>query len=319
MTMRRADEWRKQGKFARIRDKMGKGRKGGGRRGGSGRKHSSGGRPSSYRVSSSSFSRNGADQAIRGSRNNGYLSFADAPLAAGESRLAFRCRVQDGCYRGYTEGSYCIFKVFKNEHKYQDLSVGHEDVTMQVTAKRLAEEFNRVCQPTKHGESCPIVVRDAALGSFSEDRTLEDESGYTFDVERGSSFLLEREIRGSFDKFSSNSGWTSGIDPILEAFSHWSWVKSGETQLVCDLQGHRGDGSLPHLGHDYYYLLTDPAICSSCRCFGMNDLGKQGIDAFFRNHVCNEWCEKLDIEYEKPQYSTAIIPAKRSTSYFGVM
>ena len=30
--------------------------------------------------------------------------------------------------------------------------------------------------------------------------------------------MLEREIRGDFEKFSSNSGWCSGVDPILEAF-----------------------------------------------------------------------------------------------------
>ena len=29
----------------------------------------------------------------------------------------------------------------------------------------------------------------------------------------------------------------------------------------------------------------------------------QGIDAFFSNHTCNEWCERLDIEYERPHYS----------------
>ena len=123
------------------------------------------------------------------------------------------------------------------------------------------------------------------------------------------------EIRGDFHRFSSNSGWLSGVDPILEAFSHWSWVRSGETQVVCDLQGHRGDGSLPHRGQSYYYLLTDPAICSSQREFGETDLGEDGINAFFNNHECNEWCEHLDIEYERPQYTRTPIARARSTSY----
>ena len=87
--------------------------------------------------------------------------------------------------------------------------------------------------------------------------------------------MLEREIRGDFEKFSSNSGWCSGVDPILEAFSHWTWCHTQERELVCDLQGHRGDGSLPHLGDDYYYLLTDPAICSSDREYGESDLGAE--------------------------------------------
>jgi hypothetical protein len=138
------------------------------------------------------------------------------------------------------------------------------------------------------------------------------------------------------EKFSSNSGWCSGVDPILEALSHWTWCHTQERELVGDLQGRRGDGSLPHLGDDYYYLLTDPAICSSDREYGESDLaaevsrlltwgwsvptvlhsnglttcddclscaGYRCLYAFFTNHTCNEWCERLDIEYERPHYS----------------
>ena len=265
----------------------------------------------------SSHSRNGADADTRGGRNNGTLDFAEQPMGVGESRLAFRCRVRDGCYRGYTEGSYCIFKLFKPEGRYARVqSVGAEDVAMQLTVKRLAEQFNDVCQPTKQQQPCEIVVRDAALGEFDDGERLRDASGRVFRAEAGQTFLLEREIRGQFEKFNSNSGWTSGSDPIVDAFSHWSWVSSGQRQLVCDCQGHRGDGSLPHLGNPYYYLLTDPAICSASREFGEGDLGQRGIDAFFRHHTCNEWCEKLDIEYERPEYfRTAELPRRQSTTY----
>ena len=262
----------------------------------------------------SSYTRNGADQ-VRGVRNNGYLSFANSPIGVGASRLAYRCRVQGGCYRGYTEGSYCIFKVFKPEARFRDVGdVSYTDVEMQVRARRYAEDFNRACRPQRHGEPCNITIRDAALGSFSSDRTLYDDDGDSFCVYEGAPFLLEREIRGHFEKFSSNSGWISGDDPILEAFSHWSWVNSGQEHLVCDLQGHKGDGSLPHLGHDYYYLLTDPAICSADREFGESDLGQAGINSFFRNHTCNEWCRHLDIEYETPSYTSCHVATRRSTS-----
>jgi hypothetical protein len=83
------------------------------------------------------------------------------------------------------------------------------------------------------------------------------------------------------------------------------------------LQGHRGDGSLPYLGNRFYYLLTDPAICSASREFGESDVGQAGIDAFFANHECNEWCEKLDIDYERPAYSQQSfnLPRCQSTSY----
>ena len=94
---------------------------------------------------------------------------------------------------------------------------------------------------------------------------------------------------------------------------------------MCDCQGHRGDpdgpsGSLPHRGQPYYYMLTDPAICSVAREYGECDLGQRGIDSFFRSHVCNEWCEHLDIEYERPEYmGTAPLPQRMSTSYHSLV
>ena len=79
---------------------------------------------------------------------------------------------------------------------------------------------------------------------MQDDRTLRGHHGRRFLVEEDTPFLLEREIRGDFEKFSSNSGWCSGLDPILEAFSHWSWARlpSATSELVCDLQGHLGNG-----------------------------------------------------------------------------
>lgn len=266
----------------------------------------------------SSYSRNGADS-YRGGNNQGWLDIATTPMGVGNSRLAYRCRVRGGCCYGYTEGSYCVFKVFKPADIWSQVDdVSHRDVSMQHRVCALAQGFNNECHPTKHGEQCDIIVRDAALGSFSDNKTLRDQRGSTFRLNRRTNFMLEREIRGAFTKFSSNSGWLSGRDDILEAFSHWSWCHTEGEQLVCDLQGHRGDGSLPHLGHDYYYLLTDPAICSASRSFGESDLGQEGIDAFFANHTCNEWCEHLDIEYERPQYASASIARCKSTSYFSL-
>jgi len=272
-----------------------------------------------YHHGGSSFERNGADS-NRGGRNNGWLDFNAQPMGEGESRLAYRCRVRDGCYRGYTEGSYGIVKIFKNESKYGGMSVSSRDVDMQVDARQLAREFNDECEPTKYGQSCDVHIRDAALGYFEEDRTLYDNYGRRIRVDAYEDFLLEREIRGSFEKFNSNSGWSSGCDPILDAFSHWSWVHTGGARLVCDLQGHREeDGGLPHAGNAFYYLLTDPAICTPCHDYGESDLGQAGIDAFFAHHRCNEWCEHLDIEYEKPSYSYARIPRMQSTSYHSLL
>jgi len=162
-------------------------------------------------------------------------------------------------------------------------------------------------------------MRDAALGEFDDPITLLDEDNRRFTMGGDKPFLLEREIRGAFAKFNSNSGWSCGEDPILDAFSHWTWVESGGAELVCDLQGHRGDGQLPYLGSAFYYLLTDPCICTRDREYGESDLGPAGIGAFFQNHVCNEWCEHLDIEYERPAYVNAgRLQTRMSTSYHSI-
>ena len=276
--------------------------------------------PRRGRHGGSSFVRNGADS-NRGGRNNGWLDFSQSPMGVGESRLAFKCRVRDGCYRGYTEGSYGIVKIFKNESRYRGISVDQCDVDMQLEARRLAQEFNRVCQPNKYGYTCNVHIRDAALGEFEEDLRFYDDDGRSMYVETGEEFLLEREIRGSFSKFNSNSGWSTDEDPILDAFSHWSWVYTDGEALVCDLQGHcEEDDGLPHAGERFYYLLTDPAVCTPCHDYGESDLGKSGIDAFFAHHTCNDWCRQLDIEYEKPSYSSfGQIPCRMSTSYHSLV
>jgi hypothetical protein len=93
-------------------------------------------------------SRNGADQHTRGSNNSGWLDFTESPFGVGNSRLAFRCRVRDGCCHGYTEGSYLVFKVFKPEDTWSAVgSVSYADVSMQQKVRSLAETFNNECHP----------------------------------------------------------------------------------------------------------------------------------------------------------------------------
>lgn len=105
-----------------------------------------------------------------------------------------------------------------------------------------------------------------------------------------SSDILAAEIYlwGNFEKFNSNSGWTKEANGgLCQTFSHYSYEKSGHLGLVCDLQGIRKE--------DECYFLTDPALHSADRRFGMTDLGFKGIENFFYYHECNDWCEKLKL------------------------
>ena len=69
-----------------------------------------------------------------------------------------------------------------------------------------------------------------------------------------------------------------------QAFSHFTYEKSGRTLLVCDIQG-VGD------------LWTDPQIHSIKEdAYGKGNLGQQGIDKFLESHKCNEICRWLKLD-----------------------
>jgi hypothetical protein len=90
----------------------------------------------------------------------------------------------------------------------------------------------------------------------------------------------------SFVKFNSNSGWYNPDFPSMQAFSHYSWIKSNGNLVICDLQGeYEGDKSR--------YILSDPAISSVRQRFGSTDLGVLGIMKFMMTHQCVDQCSRL--------------------------
>eukprot|EP00811_Abedinium_folium_P010130 NODE_1936_length_2331_cov_18.829855.p1 GENE.NODE_1936_length_2331_cov_18.829855~~NODE_1936_length_2331_cov_18.829855.p1 ORF type:complete len:549 (-),score=130.96 NODE_1936_length_2331_cov_18.829855:202-1848(-) len=120
--------------------------------------------------------------------------------------------------------------------------------------------------------------------------------------EDGYHFCGEAWLRGHFVKLNSNAGFVNEADysehsAIAQAFSHFSFHRSGGELLVVDLQGVCGErednGKL-------YFVLTDPQIHSrgAFERFGPGDLGEQGIRAFFQKHKCGELCQKLKLHKE---------------------
>ncbi|XP_062513152.1 alpha-protein kinase vwkA-like [Corticium candelabrum] len=116
---------------------------------------------------------------------------------------------------------------------------------------------------------------------------------------------IEDFITGVYEKFNSNSGWVNSNGHLFaSAFSHYTWHKTNGRELVCDLQGVRKGDS---------YELTDPAIHSLNRLYGMTDLGQRGMDAFFDSHQCNELCYGLSLPAGHRRQ--AVLVARRNTSY----
>jgi hypothetical protein len=128
----------------------------------------------------------------------------------------------------------------------------------------------------------------------------------------GIKYLVEPLIR-DYEKFTSNTGWIGNTSDwqvrCMEAFTHFSYHESGGQLIVCDIQG----------GYKYNHRdkkksrfeLGDPAICSRRRLYGPTDLGEKGIDSFFNNHVCNEFCED---NWNRPKRTNQWFPRTQGTS-----
>lgn len=96
-----------------------------------------------------------------------------------------------------------------------------------------------------------------------------------------------------FLKWHGNDGRVSHAEELLQAFSHFTHqymqsLPAPEEGVVVDIQGvDRGDS----------FVLTDPAIhCTSDkRRYGDTNMGKEGINAFFKGHSCNHVCRALNL------------------------
>lgn len=119
----------------------------------------------------------------------------------------------------------------------------------------------------------------------------------------------------NYEKFNSNTGWnddSTSWGEVLQALSHFSYHLSGGNYVVCDLQG----GIYQH-----EVVLSDPVILSRNREYGVTDLGPDGINSFFSQHDCNEFCRpnwtkpSNPIQYFRPVPGTTMVRRTVPTSY----
>lgn len=121
-------------------------------------------------------------------------------------------------------------------------------------------------------------------------RTIQISRGAVMSSNDDGKLLVEPLIL-PYIKFSSNNGWISDDQAglALEAFTHFTYHRSGGSLIVCDLQGR---WRKPGHNRPRRYELSDPAICSRSRSYGPTDMGEKGIDSFFYNHCCNGFCNR---------------------------
>ncbi len=160
--------------------------------------------------------------------------------------------------------------------------------------------------PTK-GEFS-VIVEDKLDGKFEKwnnnngwhvgRQNMKSEASSSLDTVRESDGVDESE-EGSGGDFMNPIEIDNGIfvkkEEVAQAFSHFSYIFSGQKMLICDLQG-------VYNTNKRVFNFTDPVIHyhdakkESKRnkgVYGRTDMGQKGIQNFFRTHECNCLCDLI--------------------------
>jgi len=197
------------------------------------------------------------------------VKFENKPFAAGMIKYAFLGTLTG---LGPKNNTKVVVKFSKSNQ-------GIYDINASILSQKFAVTFNNLPKPVG-------IIGQINFRPLTQCRVFFLTWAQMY-VKFGDVVTVEDFIEGDYEKFNNNAGLENpnGKDLLL-AFGHWTYIESRGKFMICDLQG---------VQHGYNYYLTDPAVHSLEKAYGLTDLGKAGMNAVLNGHTCNQYCQILGL------------------------